>query len=231
MLIMGGCADDTVSTECVGEIIDIENDVVIPKAYDVILKDIYDALQSEEPLYDVENEYFSLGIMEEVMSISSAEDRLKAIAYCIMDINKDGVEELLIVVPNHAKSGCVIILDMYTIIEEMPVKVTEGWSRNRVYLLEDGVIYIVSSGGACYTNLELLSLEPGTDRLTTKELYFTYPKGDNMTECGYYYSENGVYDVASAVEISGAEFEEFFDACNSINVEFEATTFDGYNAN
>ena len=92
-------------------------------------------------------------------------------------------------------------LDMYTIVEETPVRVMEGWARNSYYLLSDGMFFCVSSGGAAYSNEELLSFEPNSHVLTSEELYFTYPKNNDMISCAYYYSQDGIYDVSLATEL------------------------------
>ena len=201
-------------------------EVEMPKAYDMILNNIYDALQLNPVTDEINSVHFSVGIYEAVVSGDIVEDRMKAIAYCVMDVNEDGVEELFIVDTEYPEPGNVRILDMYTLVEGTSVKVIEGWARNRYYLLDDGMIYCSSSGGAAYSNEELLSFAHGATKLTSKELYFTYPKDDDMSNCGYFYSANGVYDVAAAAEISEDEFQLFFNDCESRIVTFEAKTFD-----
>ena len=64
------------------------------------------------------------------MSCETTEERMKALAYCIKDINEDGIDELLILNANDPEPGNVSILDMYTVVEGTPVKVIEGWARN-----------------------------------------------------------------------------------------------------
>lgn len=197
----------------------------LPTAYDFILNSIYDALQVNL-LTDAENSvHFSTGIRSCVEFCDTVEDRMKAIAYCVMDVNTDGVEELLIVDTVWTEPGNVRILDMYTLVEGTPVRVIEGWERNRYYLLDDGKIYCSSSGGAAYSNEELLEFAPGAMKLTSKELYFTYPK-DNETR--YYYSRDGIYDVSAATEITENEFQSFINDCESRIVVFKTKTFDLY---
>lgn len=175
---------------------------------------------------EINSVHFSTGIYEAVASGNTVDDRIKAIAYCVMDVNEDGVEELLIVDAAYPEPGNVRILDMYTLVEGTSVKVIEGWARNRYYLLDDGMIYCSGSGGAAYSNEELLSFAPGATKLTSKELYFTYPKDGDMNNCGYYYSANGVYDVSLATEISADDFQIFINDCESRMVTFEAKTFE-----
>lgn len=212
--------------ESTSEIV-VEEELPIP--YDFILNNIYDALQLNPVTDEINCVHFSTGIYEAVVSCDEVDDRMKAIACCVMDVNEDGVEELLIVDTVWTEPGNVRILDMYTLVEGTPVKVIEGWARNRYYLLDDGKIYSSGSGGAAYSNEELLEFAPGATALTSKELYFTYPKDNDMYSVGYYYSGDGIYDVSAATEISEDEFRSFINDCESRMVMFEAKTFDLFN--
>lgn len=205
-----------------------ENEVKaeLPKAYDIILNNIYDALQLDPITNEIDNVHYSTGIHEAVLSGETAEDRMKAIAYCIMDVNEDGVEELLIVDTVYPEPGNVRILDMYTLVEGTSVKVIEGWSRNRYSLLDDGMIYCSGSGGTASSFEELLSFDAGTYKLTPKELYFIYPKNDDMSNCGFCYSADGIYDVSVAIEISEEEYQSFRRDCEGRMVTIKARTFD-----
>lgn len=202
----------------------VEEELPIP--FDFILNNIYDALQLNPATDEINCVHFSTGIYEAVESYDTVDDRMKAIAYCVMDVNEDGVEELLIVDTVYPEPGNVRILDMYTLVEGTPVKVIEGWARNRFYLLDDGKIYCSGSGGAAYSNEELLVFDLGAIKLTSTELYFTYPKDNDMSKAGFYYSANGVYDVSVATEISEYEFESFINDCENRMVMFETKTFD-----
>lgn len=210
---------EELTTEVVGE-------EELPTAFEFVLNNIYDSLQLDPTTDEINCVHFSTGIQEAVLSGETADDRMKAIAYCVKDVNEDGVDELLIIDTVYPEPGNVRILDMYTLVEGTPVKVIEGWARDRYYLLDDGMIYRSSSGGAAYSNEELLSFDAGTYQLTSKELYFTYPKDNDMSDCGYYYSADGVYDVSVASEISADNFQTFCKDCESRRVTFETKTFD-----
>ena len=193
--------------------------------FELILNSIYDSLKSDFTSEEICCDFLSTGIRE-VIAGQTADERMKAVAYCVKDINLDGVDELLILDPLYPEPGNVRILDMYTLIDRTAVKVIEGWARNRYYLLEDGMIYCSGSSGAAYSNEELLLFKDGSDKLTPTELYFTYPKGEDMDNGGFYYSPDGVYDVEAATEISADDFRAFCNECNQKIVEFEAKTFD-----
>ena len=192
--------------------------------YELLLNTIYDFLRSDCTAEET-GDVLGAGICE-VVAGKTATERMESVAYCIKDINGDEVEELLVLDAIDPEPGNVRILDMYTLIEGKPVKVIEGWSRKRYYLLNDGMIYCSGSSGAAYSNEAVLSFEAESDQLTPGELYFTYPTSETADECAYYYSAEGVYDVAAATEISADEFRAFRKQCEQKIVEFEASTFD-----
>ena len=202
-----------------------EYELIPPFAF--VLNSLYDGLQLDPSQEEVNCIHFSTGITEALMSCQTLEERMKTISYCIIDVNEDGVDELLILDANYPQPGNVSILDMYTVVEGTPVKVMEGWARNSYYLLDNGMFYYSGSGGAAYSIEELLSLEANSYVLTSKGLYFTYPKNDDdMDDCAYYYSADGIYDTSIATEISSDEFQVFSTECESKIVSFEAKTFD-----
>ncbi len=198
----------------------------ISVAYQIILNDIYDKLKLDPASQQIDNIHFSTGIYEIAILCDSAEERMKSISYCFLDVNKDGIEELII-----ATSSCeeeTMILDMYTLVEGTSVLVISGYARDRLYLLDDGMIYNEGSGGAAYSSSELFMLEPGHMELTSKGLYFTYPKDETVNDIGFYYNENSIYDVAVSTEISEEDYKAFLEDCHNRIVTMERTTFDLY---
>lgn len=191
--------------------------------YELLLNDMYDSLQSDDTAEEI-SDVLGIGICE-VVAGKTAKERLESVVYCIKDINEDDVEELLILDAIYPEPGNTRILEMYTLIAGKPIKVIEGWARNRYYLLNDGMIYRSSSSGAAYSNEALLSFEAESDKLTPRELYFTYPTSEEMDDCAYYYSSDGVYDVVAATEISANEFQTFRDQCEQKIVVFDVKTF------
>ena len=203
-----------------------ENEMTVQNAYMDILRQIYDALEFDAQSVDDNNEYYSIGIHEIAMYLDTPSDRRKAISYCILDINQDGIEELLIVDSNDNGAFEMRILDMYTWEDGTAIKVIEGWSRNRFYLLDDGTIYNEGSGGAAYSIMQLFVFEPRGTELTEKDLYFTYPKNENMDETGYYYSKDGIYDVSQAIEITAEECHEVVNTWQERIIKLEMKTID-----
>lgn len=206
---------------------EIEEDE-LPNAFSFILDNIYDSLQQDPKTEEINCVHFSMGIREIVTYCETKEERMKAIGYCVKDVNEDGVKELLILDAGGQEEKKTDVLDMYTLVEGTPVKVIEGWARNRYYFLEDGMIYNSGSGGAAYSMENLLSFPQGGTELVPEEIYFTYPKNEDMSEVAFYYEENGVYDVSVAVEISSDEYAAFGNGCESKIVGFNVKTFDMY---
>jgi len=214
-----------VSEQETTEIVYEETDYAV---YDVILDEIYLALQLEPQEVEIGNEYFSVGIHETVIACDDVEDRMKSISYGYYDVNMDGVDELIIVETPNQDYPNMRILDMYTIQEGEKVKVIEGWVRNRYYLLDDNTILNSGSGGAAYSVNELFEFEPGASELTSKGMYFTYPKGEDMSVCGFYYSADGIYDVTVATEISEEEYRAFYSSRENRMVLLDLKSFDSY---
>ena len=70
-----------------------------------------------------------------------------SLGYCTMDINGDGIEELMIgSVNENAYTG--MFFDLYTIVDGQISLVISSGERDRYYLCEDYTIANEGSGGA-----------------------------------------------------------------------------------
>ena len=207
-------------------LLDSINEGDMSSEYALIIGEIYKDLCLYRNTGEYSGDYFSAGIKEICIGNEDIKERLNSIAYCVVDINNDGVKELVICDPRWSLPGNVRILDMYTMVDDKVVKVITGWSRNRYYLLDDGYIYNEGSSGAAYSSCETHYFNANDGTLITQKLYFTYPKGENMDEGGYYYNENGEQDPSVSVEISREEYRSFMETCEAKIVQFNAKTFD-----
>lgn len=69
------------------------------------------------------------------------------LGYCLMDINEDGIDELMIgTAGEHAYTG--MFFDLYTIVDGQRVLVISSGERDRYYVCEDRTIANEGSGGA-----------------------------------------------------------------------------------
>lgn len=132
-------------------------------------------------------------------AIMSAEDgdASSFVGYRIEDVNDDGVKELLI---GEVDAGGTIeqsaqgnaLYAMYTLVENEPTIVLEGWARNRyTRMAQKNMFFHEGSGGAAYGIYAVYTFEPGADALTCRDFWFTAPKDDEQTEIGYYHNTVG----------------------------------------
>lgn len=198
-----------------------EEEVEIPTPFEFILNNIYDSLLLDPMVDEISCVHYSTGISEVALSGETADDRLNAVAYRIMDVNEDGVLELLIIDNTYEENNKARILDMYTIVEGTPVRVVEGWTRNRFYVLEDGTFYCSGSGGTACSMNKICTFEEEATELTPKEIYFTGLKEDGTT-IAFYYNAEGVYDASASVEIAEDQYTSFVTECESKSIAIEA---------
>lgn len=147
-------------------------------AYQDILDNAYEMIvfgRTADIVVEADEIFSSVGIWEAGMGRDTNE-ALSAIGYTFYDVDGNGTEELIIADTGEGLWDNRILL-MYTLCEDKPVLVIDGWVRNRYYLLNDGTIYHEGSGGAAYT-------EFGTYRIAED--------GNNLEVINYYYS--GYYD-------------------------------------
>ena len=90
--------------------------------------------------------------------------------YTLVDLNNDGVQELLMYVESENKDYDNIIYDMYTIIDNQLVHVLSSFDRDRYMLYNDGIIYEEGASSA-FDSIEAY-YKLGTDgKLTLVEKY------------------------------------------------------------
>lgn len=137
--------------------------------------------------------YVTVGIMEAVAPKATREERYSSICYALEDLEQDGSLELIVLdAEDNAR-----ILAIFALEKGQIVLTHDGWYRSRLYRLEDGSLYHEGSDGASYSIFEV-----GGQR------WFTYPKGEDQQELGYYYAFDGSYDPATAQEITADEYSK-----------------------
>ena len=79
-------------------------------------------------------------------------EALAGIGYTFYDVDGNGIEELIIADMLNDDGGPWDnrILLMYTLHDDKPVLLIDGWARSRYYLLNDNTIYYEGSGGIYY---------------------------------------------------------------------------------
>ena len=88
------------------------------------------------------------------------------LGYMILDMNKDGISELLIASGKPEEES--LIWSLFTLKDNKPVYViSNSWlDRCDWFFLVDGTIYQVGGGGSFYTFVSSYQLQPGATELT-----------------------------------------------------------------
>ena len=157
--------------------------------FDAVYADICRRLNTDS--CDFEYTYVNSGIMEVVNPLGTKEERYSSITYALDDIDNDGNLEMIVL----DAMGNTRILAVFALQNGQPVMTHEGGYRARLYKLSDGVLYFEGSNGAAYSIFGAYG-----------QCWFTYPKGEDQMEIGFYYSADGSYDPIKAQEITADEY-------------------------
>lgn len=197
------------------------------QVYNNILDGIYKIIVN--PDYDVLDDGV-IGVSEIVNALGTNQT-LDTIGYAVEDVSGDGIPELL--VGYNSDDGAVnTVLAMYTVVDNAPQFVFEGWSRNSYHLLSDGTIFIQGSGGAMYSIFGAYNISEDGTSLKCKDYYFTYEKDDSFEEIGFYHNTTGEWDksVSEEMDISDEDFWKLSDELRSQTVKIDFTLFSEYAA-
>ncbi|MDL2216920.1 hypothetical protein LJB81_04250 [Desulfovibrio sp. OttesenSCG-928-M14] len=167
----------------------------VPKAYKPILDALFlleERLGQED--YDSEKDLKIIGFAQDPYPRDSA------LAYALVDLNNDGVLELLLGSTDGLNDSAPN--SIFTLRDGQAVLLASFWSRNRGIISDDGTIYNVGSGGASNTYLSSFTLAKNTGKLL------------QMTDIqsGYSASENKAFFIqmvdGEKQYISEQEFEK-----------------------
>jgi hypothetical protein len=163
--------------------------------------------------YDMDREYDypSTGLMECVMYPGDG-DLLDKVKFMIGDFSGDGIPELLIgedLSYDEELPEQSYIFSIYTIKEEQPVLIVDGWARNEQHWMGENRFSNLGSNGAMSTLFGEYHLSADGTEVEWDDFYFSDAKGDG-TEIGYYYNTTGVFDENEAEELTISS-EEFWD--------------------
>ena len=137
------------------------------------------------------DEVFSfIGIREALLG-RDTDEALAGIGYMFYDVDGNGTEELIIADMLDGDGGPWDnrILMMYSLLDDKPVLVIDGWSRNRYYLLDDGTIYHEGSSGAAYSVFANFCMAEDGISLEVIDYYSSGYYGDS--EWGWFHSTTG----------------------------------------
>lgn len=199
-------------------------------AYDELLLDMYNYIANFESNKDVPEG--KMGIFEVINTLEDKSTGLMSIGYVTEDLNKDGVEELIVVKANDSDvtpPQGTSVLALYTYTKSGVQLVFEGNSQSRYYVLLDNSIFNEVSGSADFAFGNYL-LEENTAKLKTIGYYFAVPQSSNNEKLGFYYNDTGVRDVnASQVFDGDAELFSQVQKDYSIGIKtMSLMTFEGF---
>lgn len=150
---------------------------ILDNAYEVIITDsMTDIIPADE--------LFRYGGIREAKIGRDTSEALAGIGYTFYDVDGNGIEELIIADMLNDDGGRWDnrILLMYTLYDDKPVLLIDGWARNRYYLLNDGTIYHEGSGGAAYTTFATYRMAENGISLDVIDYYFSDYRDDSSKE-------------------------------------------------
>lgn len=128
--------------------------------------------------------------------------------YCLIDLDGNGVPELLVGLMTDDAFYSRIVASVFTVENGAPRLVFTSYTRSRYCLSSEGGFIYEGSGGAAYSDYYACSFSGGV--LTRS--YGVYSDGDR----GFFYCENGDREGAAKTEsITQEQFSEWFDRLDS----------------
>lgn len=216
-----GMSDNITDTDEVG------SDLKIPAPYQDILDKVHEVIVSDGTDYtdEVDYEFFSpIGILEAKME-RGTDEALSAIGYTMYDVDGNGIDELIIADTGEGVLDNRILL-MYTLHDDEPVLLIDGWARNRYYILNDNTIYNEGSGGAAYTIFATYRM--AEDGLGLELTDYYYSGFYDNSEWGWFHNTTGesTEDESEMIDfVDGKTPENLMDDYRSMVKELDLTFF------
>ena len=163
------------------------------------------------PDYDpYENEEIPMGVAE-IVSSDRTNNTDTAIGYLLKDISGDNNPELIIgtAYTDDYSQEMEVVLAIYGMSEDGPVRLVEGWFRNSYYILEDNTIFNTGSSGAGNESILRGCLNRAGNEFIVSELYYTFYDYET-DEVRIYRNLTGEYTYNDD-EISSFNEDKFYD--------------------
>lgn len=167
---------------------------ILDNAYDVIIADNWPDIVLSDELFS----YYGLG---EAHVLRDTKEVLSAVGYTFYDVDGNGIEELIIADTYTAgEIWYYNILLMYTLYDDMPVLLIDGWSRNGYNILDDGTIYHEGSSGAAYTSFGIYRISEAGNSLEVIDFYYSGYSDDHVNCWFYNTTGKQTYDDSEIIE-------------------------------
>lgn len=146
--------------------------------------------------------------------------------YVLFDVNRDGIEELLFMDKPGFEDN--MIYAVYTMKNGKTHRVFDGWSRNRLYLLEDGTFLASGSSGAAYSSEFIYEIRNGKTNFLEGYASSDFVTKEGEYGWGWFKVLDGSYPALGITEnmipVSESEYEswEYPAQMNQDNMEWIA---------
>lgn len=200
------------------EIVESETEVVYSD--EEIYKDVLDKLYYNISIGWDATEDISYLFYWEYSPIQGLSD----VGYSFMDLDGNGVSELVVTTIPDAKNG--IIYDLYTNIEGDVIHLASSGERDMYYLCQDNTIYVKSSNGAANSVEKRCFVENLNTVLGVQDLlvYDEYVDANNLWYFGdgtCYEKESG-YDITKMTAISTDEAIQYMQGFNPMEITLQS---------
>ena len=207
-------SDTSASSESKESEESLENQPLTDSRYDKY-KEVMDAVKVLVDTQDfsaIEKYGDPTGIMEVACQ---SKDPYAELKYALVDLDKDGTEELFIVqdIPHEAGDTTlheISVLSIYTVDDKGAfTNVTSGWQRNRLQYLKDGTFYRRGTGSADTFVIEFQKYDPEKKLVVSTECYYTTGETDKDGTMIMYKAKNPSTPSFDGSDENVGPYEEF----------------------
>lgn len=171
------------------------------QTYNDVLQQIRSIIDIASSNPDLEPEMEgAVGVLESCKGENPAQT-FNRIGYVVLDINMDGVPELVI-----GEIEERFVYAVYTQSEGKIYCAVEGFARNRFHLLDDGSLFNEGANGAIYSIFGRYILHPHENAIICCDYYFTHEKDETFAP-GYYHNTSGIFDKSVSQPIAEDEYD------------------------
>ncbi len=210
---------------------DTEKDSEPDVDYEAVYAPVIDRIRTTiENGFDPDKEYANIptGIIEQLM-YADKNEMLASFGYEIIDVNEDGIPELLIGrnddYSEYGEEDRCYIVAGYSYDGAETYQFLEGWVRSAYWWLGDGNFFYFGSGGAATSIFGECYLDKDSKNFIWKDYYFSDDKSDGTI--AYYHNTSGEFDASASDEIDKTG-EEFWELANSYEFKLlDLTPFGG----
>ena len=174
----------------------------------------------------------AIGVMEAIGGKEKGE-ALANVGYAILDLNGDEKPELLIGGISESNASGHYGNEIYALYgcgDASPVLIFSGVTRSNYRFIGNGNFFYRGSSGAMHSLFGIYYIAPDGS-LACKDCYFTFEKGNNPNDIGFFHNTTGVWSKVEAEELNISE-EKFWQLMDEMEKQItlvKLTPFAEYN--